>query len=148
MAALAAPLLGTKRQSASAGFVPQIGDEFVAFVHRRGRTFDRGIIGQNCPKVKSKTKYAPRVRGRIDKAQTNRLVYDRFLLETRDLVFDVQLVPLQFRDSEPIRRWVGKCFADLLLQRLVSSLEFRKMRFDRHVAFLLASDCCLTPTPE
>jgi hypothetical protein len=40
---------------------------------------------------------------------------------------------------------MGKRFADLLLQRLVPSLEFRKMRFNCHVAYLLASE--LLPTP-
>jgi hypothetical protein len=40
---------------------------------------------------------------------------------------------------------MGKRFADLLLQRLVASLEFRKMRFNCHVAYLLASE--LLPTP-
>jgi hypothetical protein len=40
---------------------------------------------------------------------------------------------------------VGKSFADLLLQRLMPSLEFRKMRFNCHVAYLLASE--LVPTP-
>jgi hypothetical protein len=40
---------------------------------------------------------------------------------------------------------VGKRLADFLLKRLVPSLEFRKMRFNCHVAYLLASE--LLPTP-
>ena len=66
-------------------------------------------------------------------------MYDRFLLEAGNLVLDVQLAPFQFRNFQVVRRRVGKRFTDLLLKRLVPSLEFRKMRFNRHVAYLLAS---------
>jgi hypothetical protein len=38
---------------------------------------------------------------------------------------------------------------NFLFERLVPFFEFRKMRFNRHVACLLATDCCLIdrPTP-
>src|SRR5690348_16615311 len=72
-------------------------------------------------------------------------MYDRFLRQAGNLVLDVQLAPLQFGNLQVVRRRVGKSFVDLLLQRLVPSLEFRKMRFNCHVAYLLASE--LVPTP-
>jgi hypothetical protein len=37
---------------------------------------------------------------------------------------------------------MGQSVVDFLFQCLVPSFEFRKMRLDRHVACLLASDPC------
>jgi len=51
----------------------------------------------------------------------------------------LQLTPLQFRNLKVISGGVGEGFANFLLERLVSFLEFRKMRFNRHVGYLLAS---------
>ena len=72
-------------------------------------------------------------------------MYDRVLLQPRDLVLDMQLAPFEFRELQTVRRGVGKRFADLLLQRSVPSFEFRKMRFDRHMA---ASLRVMTPVRE
>src|SRR6516162_3642341 len=59
-------------------------------------------------------------------------------LKLGDLVLHVQLFPLQLGNFQIIRRWMGHCLGNFLLQCLMSSLEFRKMGFDRHMASLLA----------
>jgi hypothetical protein len=68
-------------------------------------------------------------------------VDERFLPDTRDLVLYMQFASLQFYDKEPVGRWVGEGFVDFVFKCLVPFLKFRKMRLDRHVACLLASDC-------
>jgi hypothetical protein len=50
-----------------------------------------------------------------NKLQTDGLIDAGFLLEPRDLVFDVQLAPLEFDDFQIVRRWVVKRFVDFLL---------------------------------
>jgi hypothetical protein len=62
-----------------------------------------------------------------------------------DLILDLQFSPLQFRNFQVVGGWVGKCFVEFEFQRFVTSLKLRKMRFNRHVAYLLAMDSCLTP---
>jgi hypothetical protein len=63
---------------------------------------------------------------------------ERILPKTRDFVLHEQLLPFQFRNFQAVRGWVRQGFADFLLKGLVPSFEFRKMRLDRHVAYLLA----------
>jgi hypothetical protein len=65
-------------------------------------------------------------------------VDERVLSEASDLVLHEQLLSFQFRNYQIVRGWVRQGFADFLLKGLVPSFEFRKMRLDRHVAYLLA----------
>jgi hypothetical protein len=66
------------------------------------------------------------------------LVDECVLFEPGNLVFDVQFLTFQFRNLEVVDRWVGKSFCDFLFKRVVPFFKFRKMRFNRHVACLLA----------
>jgi hypothetical protein len=104
-------------------------------------------IGQNCPNVKGEdlalqnpTQACAKTGEQDWPLGLNRLVDDRFLLETHDLVLDLQFTSLQFCNLKVIGGGVGEGFADFLLERLVPFLKFRKMRFNRHVGYLLASD--------
>jgi hypothetical protein len=63
-----------------------------------------------------------------------RLMYAGFLPEPRDRVFDVQLAALEFNNSQIVGRRMCQCFTNFLFQCPVTFLEFRKMRFDRHLA--------------
>src|ERR1700733_1019795 len=59
--------------------------------------------------------------------------------QARDLVLHVQFLPFQFQELEVVGGGVGERFANLLFERFVTFLKFRKMRFNRHVSCLLAS---------
>jgi hypothetical protein len=65
---------------------------------------------------------------------------DRILAEPCDLVFYIELAPLEFGDFQAVRRWMRESFGDFLFECPVPSFQFRKMRFNRHLAILLASD--------
>jgi hypothetical protein len=65
-------------------------------------------------------------------------VDERLLLEPGDLVLHVQFLSLQFRNFEAVDRRVCQRFGDFRFKGVVPSFELRKMRFDRHVACLLA----------
>jgi hypothetical protein len=67
-------------------------------------------------------------------------VDERFVPETRDLVLHMQFTSLQFYDFEPVDRRMSESFVDFLFQCLMPFLKFRKMRLNRHVAYLLAPD--------
>jgi hypothetical protein len=62
------------------------------------------------------------------------------LPQARDLVLQLQFTALQFQHLQVIRRRMRKRFIDFVFERLVLFFEFRKMRLNCHVAFLLASD--------
>jgi hypothetical protein len=66
------------------------------------------------------------------------LMDEHVLFQSGNLVFDVQFLTFQFRNVEVVDRRVGKSFCDFLFKRLVPFFKFRKMRFNRHVACLLA----------
>jgi hypothetical protein len=66
------------------------------------------------------------------------LVDERVLSDPGNLVFDVQFLTFQFRNLEVVDRRMGKSFCDFLFKRVVPFFKFRKMRFNRHVACLLA----------
>jgi hypothetical protein len=90
-----------------------------------------------------KTKHAsvPRLRGDGQTKTTAVLcrLMDEFVVPySHDLVLYVQFLALQLRDFQVVRRWVGECFANFGFECLVPSFEFREMRFNRHVACLLA----------
>jgi hypothetical protein len=59
--------------------------------------------------------------------------------KARDLVLHVQFLPFQFQELKVVCGGMGERFADLLFERFVTFLKFRKMRFNRHVSCLLAS---------
>jgi hypothetical protein len=65
-------------------------------------------------------------------------VDEHVLPQPGDLVFDVQFLTFQFRNLEVVDGGVGECFCNFLFKRLVPFLKFRKLRFNRHVACLLA----------
>lgn len=65
---------------------------------------------------------------------------DRVLAEPRDLVFHVELAPLELGDLQAVDGWMRECFGEFLFECPVPSFQFRKMRFNRHLAILLASD--------
>jgi hypothetical protein len=65
-------------------------------------------------------------------------MHERVLLEPGDFVLHVQFFTLQFRNFEAVDRRMRQRFGDFQFKGVVPSLEFRKMRFDRHVACLLA----------
>jgi hypothetical protein len=70
-----------------------------------------------------------------------------FVLQTSDFVLHMQLFTLQLCDLEVVGRRMQQRFADFQLERLVPSLEFRKMRINRHRGISpCVSDCCLTPS--
>jgi hypothetical protein len=100
---------------------------------REIRFYDNTYIGPVCAETSGQR--GPRL---------NRLMYAGVLPKPRDLVLDVQFAPLQFHNFQTVRRRMGKRFADFLLERLVPSFEFRKMRLDRHLA---ASLRLVTPAP-
>jgi hypothetical protein len=81
-----------------------------------------------------------------------RLMDDRFLPQASDLVLDMQLTPLEFYNLKVVGGGVGERFVQFGFKRLVPFFEFRKMRFNRHVACLLASaygrDNHLTPAQQ
>lgn len=68
---------------------------------------------------------------------------ERIVSEPLDFVLDVQFFSLEFHNLKVVGGGVGECFVDFLFQRLVPFLEFRKMRFNRHLGCLLASDLSL-----
>ena len=68
---------------------------------------------------------------------------ERAVPDSLDLVLDVQFFTLEFRNLKVVCGGVGERFVDFLFERLVSFFELRKMRFNRHVACLLASDLSL-----
>ena len=59
------------------------------------------------------------------------------VLQTYDLVLDLQLATFQFRDLHLIARRVSEGVIDLLFEGLVPTFQFRKMRFEGHVQRLL-----------
>jgi hypothetical protein len=80
-----------------------------------------------------------RPQNRVGAATSGALVYERrLLLEPGDLVLHVQFLSLQFRNFEAVDRRVCQRFGDFRFKGVVPSFELRKMRFDRHVACLLA----------
>jgi hypothetical protein len=72
-------------------------------------------------------------------------MYERVLLEAGDLVLHVQFLSLQFRNFEVVDRRMGLGFGDFDFKGLMPPFEFRKMRFDRHVACLLALNDAASP---
>src|SRR5215472_15339488 len=82
---------------------------------------------------------------RIGAATSAALMYQRLLLEPGDLVLHVQFLSLQFRNFEAVDRRMRQCFGDFDFKSLVPPFEFRKMRFDRHVACLLALNDAASP---
>ena len=60
-----------------------------------------------------------------------------------DLILDMQFSTLEFGNLKVVGGGVGERFVEFLFKRLVPFFEFRKMRFNRHVACLLASDLSL-----
>jgi hypothetical protein len=74
---------------------------------------------------------------------------ENVLSQTHDFVLYVQFSSLQFYKPKVISGGVGERVVNFLFERLVPFFEFRKMRFNRHVACLLATDRCLIdrPTP-
>jgi hypothetical protein len=64
---------------------------------------------------------------------------ERVVPDASDLVLHVQFFPFQFQEMEVVDGGVGERFCQLLLERFVTFLKFRKMRFNRHVSCLLAS---------
>jgi hypothetical protein len=71
-------------------------------------------------------------------AVLSRLVDEFVVPYSHDLVLYVQFLALQLRDFQVVRRWVGESFANFGFECLMPSFEFREMRFNRHVACLLA----------
>jgi hypothetical protein len=68
-----------------------------------------------------------------------RLMDERVVPYPLDLVLDEQFLSFEFRNLQIVRGRVGQRFIKFGFERLVSFFEFRKMRFNRHVACLLAS---------
>jgi hypothetical protein len=94
-----------------------------------------GIGQTGLTRPEAKKFCAPRLRVvQAVNSQTDRLVDADFQLEPHDLVFDVQFAALELYNFQIVGRWMGKRFVDFLFQCLMTFLEFRKMRFDRHVA--------------
>jgi hypothetical protein len=65
------------------------------------------------------------------------------LSNPRDLVLYQEFSSLQFGKFQIVGGGVVESFREFVLECLVPPLELRKMRFDRHVANLLA--CVITP---
>jgi hypothetical protein len=63
---------------------------------------------------------------------------ERVVPQPLDLVLDVQFFSLEFRNLKVVGGGVSERLVDFLFERLVPLLEFRKMRFNRHVGCLLA----------
>jgi hypothetical protein len=61
------------------------------------------------------------------------------VLQARDLVLHMQLAALQFDDFQVVARKMHLRLEDFLLECLMPSLKFRKMRLDGHARFLLMS---------
>jgi hypothetical protein len=59
---------------------------------------------------------------------------EHVLPNPRDFVLNVQFFTLKFRDRKVVCGGVGECFGNFLFERVVPFFEFRKMRFNRHVA--------------
>jgi hypothetical protein len=59
---------------------------------------------------------------------------ERIVTQPLDLVLDMQFFPFEFRNLKVISGGVGERFVDFGFERLVPFFEFRKMRFNRHVA--------------
>jgi hypothetical protein len=54
-----------------------------------------------------------------------------------DLVLHLQFATLELHDSHIINRWMGQAFGDFVFERLMFSLQFRKVRLHRHAVCLL-----------
>jgi hypothetical protein len=54
-----------------------------------------------------------------------------------DLVLDLQLLTLEFQDSQVIDRWMGLTFDYFVFEGLVLFFEFREVRLHRHQSCLL-----------
>src|SRR6516225_3079317 len=91
--------------------------------------------GAGIMKSNSRFRGEPRTKRRFELPG---LVDEDRVLQPGDLVLHMQLFPLQLSYFQIIRRWMGHCLGNFLLQCLMPSLEFRKMGFDRHMACLLA----------
>jgi hypothetical protein len=87
---------------------------------------------------------SPLSRERADMAlQSYCLMNQRIVPKPFDFILDVQFFSLEFGNLKVVGGGMGERFVDFLFQRLVPFFEFRKMRFNRHVACLLASDLSL-----
>jgi hypothetical protein len=64
---------------------------------------------------------------------------ERVVAYPLDLVLDVQFLSFEFRNLQVVRGGVSERFIEFGFERLVPFFEFRNMRFNRHVACLLAS---------
>src|ERR1700685_3401070 len=61
------------------------------------------------------------------------------LLEPRDFVFHGELAPFEPGVFQAVRRWMRESVGNFHFECPVPSFKFCKMRFDRHLAILLAS---------
>lgn len=68
------------------------------------------------------------------------LMNEDVLPNPRDLVFDEQFSSFQFQKLKVVGGGMVERVGYFGFERLVTFFEFRKMRFNRHVAGLLASD--------
>jgi hypothetical protein len=53
------------------------------------------------------------------------------------LVLHLQFATLELHNSQVIDRWMGQAFGDFVFERLMLSLQFRKVRLHRHAVCLL-----------
>ena len=84
--------------------------------------------------------HRPRMRGRhkSNHSSNYNLMNESVEPELGDLIFDKQLPPLQLCNGQIVGGRMGKRVVDFLFKCLMTFLKFRKMRFDRHMACLLA----------
>ena len=84
--------------------------------------------------------YATPLRGRAAAPTIAALVYARaaVVFQAGDFVLHMQLATLQLRELQAIRRRMRERLVELIFEGPMPLFEFRKMRFDRHVACLLA----------
>src|SRR5277367_4190347 len=68
-----------------------------------------------------------------------RSMNEHVVAKSSNLVLHLQFLSLQFHELEVVDGGVGERVVDFLLERFVTFLKFRKMRFNRHVSCLLAS---------
>jgi hypothetical protein len=54
-----------------------------------------------------------------------------------DLILHLQFATFELHDSQVIDRWMGQAFGNFVFERLMSSLQFRKVRLHRHAVCLL-----------
>jgi hypothetical protein len=75
--------------------------------------------------------------GIVKTYEIERSVHADVMAQPFDLVLHLQFSSFEFHNSQVIDRGMGQAFGDFFFERLMSFLQFRKVRLHRHAVCLL-----------